>query len=448
MQRGLATGSIITLSLAVICQFPGCESSRSPVRSEEYNPIPVTLTDGGDPSGISHLRTYFSMAHQGIAVDNKYIYGIHRYFISVTDKESGRSASHVFLISNSFMADYSVQMSDYNPDDVYLLAPETSSGDAFYFGGFERFRSLLIDITRAGTGEWNIAWEYWNGSQWSELEGISDATNGFRNLGGNYILYNFPEDWERSSIQGEEAFYIRALVTSISYMTTNPVAGWALVGRYCRNDAQPASEHYSDGSVESAGGTRYLYVIGPGNGSSDGRVVRYSTPELEFDGIEHSWTHGRGDFSGVDKHVIGGTAYWWVIWDITDLKYDYNVITRYNPDWTNPVDYRLKYLNAGRYNYQGFTWWSNGINNYIFANMHGPFGTTDLYKWNGQGFTALDRIDQVHADGFEASQGLTWEENTDYLWCAARGNDVFGALKCKIEFINDSNIFPNVNTEH
>jgi len=434
-------GSATTLktisSIFIIFLLAGCENGGSPVRSDDIDISSVTFTDGGDPASISHIRTYFSISHQGIAVDDKYIYGIHAYFISVTEKESGKSTSHDFLYADNTYKDYTDEMNDFAQGDVELITLNASIGNAFYIGGFEKFSSILMNISQAGSGSWNCVWEYWNGDHWVGLSGISDGTNCFRNSGIRIVRYNFPGDWQKTSANGKEAYYIRSRVSAITSIFSDAVADWAFVGRYVRDDALPASGHYSDGVIETKNGVQYLFAIGPGDSDIDGKIVRYTIPELKFDGIEHSWDHGPGNFSGIDKHKIGGREYWWVIWDISDHNVSQNKITRYDLDWTGPVDYNLQYYNPNRYNYQGFTWWSNGSNDYIFANMHSPFGTTDIYKWNGRGFTALDRLTQVTSGGFEANQGFTWEKETGYLWAAARGNGVFSAFKCRVKSTNE-----------
>ena len=93
--------------------------------------------------------------------------------------------------------------------------------DFFAVGSRSKFSRLRVDTGTAGVAG-VVAWEYWNGSSWSALSGVTDGSNGFTTTGLQNVDFTVPTDWEAVSLNGETPlFYIRARVTTV--YTTNPV---------------------------------------------------------------------------------------------------------------------------------------------------------------------------------------------------------------------------------
>jgi len=98
-----------------------------------------------------------------------------------------------------------------------------NAGDAVYIGGAIKFPEVSINITGAGAGQTYTgdayAWEYWNGAAWAALTIGWDGTDATANDGlqpfqqNGAISFVPPVTWASSTIDGQAAFWIRAIVT-------------------------------------------------------------------------------------------------------------------------------------------------------------------------------------------------------------------------------------------
>lgn len=119
-------------------------------------------------------------------------------------------------------------------DDMTLLPSSPATGDAYYFGHDVQFDDIRIDISTAGAGTWDIVWEYYDGSGWVSLSGVSDGTSDFQNSGVNEVSWNVPTDWSTTSVGGIGGLYwVRARLASFSSISTQPL------GRRADQDATP-----------------------------------------------------------------------------------------------------------------------------------------------------------------------------------------------------------------
>lgn len=109
-------------------------------------------------------------------------------------------------------------------NDMTLLPAGPAVNDAYYFGGRGPFSTLTLNIGTAGAGDWTITWEYWNGSAWVALAGVTDNTTHFRAAAGNRtMVFTQPSDWVRSTIGGLTAFWIRGRVSAFVAVVTQPL---------------------------------------------------------------------------------------------------------------------------------------------------------------------------------------------------------------------------------
>jgi len=94
------------------------------------------------------------------------------------------------------------------PDPVLL-----TDNDAYYFGGAFPFSDLRINIGQAGVkglGAWTLNWEYWNGTAWAALAGVTDGTTEFTAAAGVHaVTFTVPNDWAVSTVI-IAAYWIRA----------------------------------------------------------------------------------------------------------------------------------------------------------------------------------------------------------------------------------------------
>lgn len=106
-----------------------------------------------------------------------------------------------------------------------------------YFGAAAPFRSISYNVSTAtgNTTAWNgrVKWQYWSGSGWVALSGVSDPTNGFRNVGLANITYTFPTGWAPATLPSPMSatcttgafYYIRAVVDDVGTAGSGAGAG-------------------------------------------------------------------------------------------------------------------------------------------------------------------------------------------------------------------------------
>lgn len=111
-----------------------------------------------------------------------------------------------------------------NADWTVFPASE-AVGDYVAFGHNEPFSKLVFDYANGTAGVGGaVTWEYWNGSSWTALSGVTDNTNGFTAAAADNlsVTWTKPTDWKRRLIgSGVSIYYVRARITTV--YTTNPV---------------------------------------------------------------------------------------------------------------------------------------------------------------------------------------------------------------------------------
>jgi hypothetical protein len=117
-------------------------------------------------------------------------------------------------------------------DDLTLLPSSPAVGDAYYFGFDEEFSGFDLNISTAGSGTWDIVWEYFNGTSFVPLSNVTDDTNSFRNSGRNSVEFENPADWAKTSVGGISGLYwVRGRLDSFSSVSTQPLGQEVEIGR-------------------------------------------------------------------------------------------------------------------------------------------------------------------------------------------------------------------------
>lgn len=122
--------------------------------------------------------------------------------------------------------DLTEEANSFTTNDVRLLPPTQKMSDGFYYGTHEAFDSVDISISQVATGTWSLDWEYWDGTAWSDLSGVTDNTNGYSTLGENRVSWTVPTDWKRTSVDGKKRFWVRALISTFTSSGDQPRADW------------------------------------------------------------------------------------------------------------------------------------------------------------------------------------------------------------------------------
>jgi hypothetical protein len=111
-------------------------------------------------------------------------------------------------------------------DVNFFAAGGTALNDAYYFGSDEVFTALELKIsTPAIAPDWTVVWEYYNGSAWVTLP---MTVNAFGVMGmlvaGNFVSYwTAPANWAKTTVDTDNAYYIRMRVTVPGVATTYPL---------------------------------------------------------------------------------------------------------------------------------------------------------------------------------------------------------------------------------
>ena len=131
--------------------------------------------------------------------------------------------------SASSFKDYTSKLNSDTVNDVIFFPAGAGVDDAFYFGADKKFAQIILDIGTPGAGTYTLSWEYWDGTAWTALAGISDGTTDFKAAAGeNIVSYTLPTDWGRTDIYiGIHLYFIRAKRDG-GTVTTNPLGTKAL----------------------------------------------------------------------------------------------------------------------------------------------------------------------------------------------------------------------------
>ena len=120
--------------------------------------------------------------------------------------------------------EYTAEFNSATANDVLAFPATEASGDYIAFGSRQKFGKLRVNTGTAGAGGTPaVTWEYWSGSAWTALGGVTDGTTAFTVTGLQDVTYTVPTDWAATSLIDEDPrFYLRARLTSV-YSTTNPL---------------------------------------------------------------------------------------------------------------------------------------------------------------------------------------------------------------------------------
>ncbi|HUU82113.1 MAG TPA: hypothetical protein VM243_01295 [Phycisphaerae bacterium] len=131
-------------------------------------------------------------------------------------------------------------------DDMTLLPATPAVNDAYYFGhATKQFDQIDILSATQGVGTWTVAWEYWNGTAWAAVTGLTDGTTGLTAaVGLQAVTYTLPTAWAQCTVDAVNGYWIRVRVATYAAKTTVPLANQAWVL------AVAGSETYTDDTTD------------------------------------------------------------------------------------------------------------------------------------------------------------------------------------------------------
>jgi len=107
--------------------------------------------------------------------------------------------------------DLTTDINDFGLADVSPFPAGAGVNDAIYFGvAGQTMRHIQVDVSTAGVGTYALTWEYWNGTAYTAVSGLTDGTLGFKITGEKEVSFTRPTDWVADTVNGKTAFYLRA----------------------------------------------------------------------------------------------------------------------------------------------------------------------------------------------------------------------------------------------
>lgn len=160
-------------------------------------------------------------------------------------------------------------------DDVEVLPATPAVDDAVYFGhATKKFGRVDLNITTQGDGTWTLAWEYWNGEEYAALENVTDGTTAFEAATGwASVTFDIPADWAKNTVDGVNAYWIRARVATYDAVTTAPQVGqgWIITQEGEAGWTDDKTDFTDSGASDCAALPAYPIV-------GDGLYIGYSQP--------------------------------------------------------------------------------------------------------------------------------------------------------------------------
>jgi hypothetical protein len=127
--------------------------------------------------------------------------------------------------SGTAFVNETVDANDVGTADVTVFPATEAVGDFCAIGHNEKFAKVTFNYAGGTAGIGGVVvWEYWDGTAWAALTGVTDNTTGFTAAVANGLTLTFtiPTDWARRTIStGTSLYFIRARITTV--YTTNPV---------------------------------------------------------------------------------------------------------------------------------------------------------------------------------------------------------------------------------
>ncbi len=142
--------------------------------------------------------------------------------------------------SGTTFADDSIHANDSSNANWEIFPAAEAVSDYVAIGYSQKFKKVIFDNANgtAGVDGGSLAtvWEYYNGSIWASLSGVTDGTSASSKAftavaaDGQTLTFTVPSDWTALSLNGSQSlYYIRNRITAGSY-STNPVYDQGFIG--------------------------------------------------------------------------------------------------------------------------------------------------------------------------------------------------------------------------
>lgn len=185
---------------------------------------------------------------------------------------------HVDVSGAPDFVDETTDANDIGNADWTIFPAVDDVGDYVALGLATRFSEVVFDNANGTAGVGGvIVWEYWDGSAWAALTGVTDGTTGFTIAAVNAqsLTFTVPGDWAAQVLNGSaNLFYIRARITTV--FSTNPIYDQGFIRGVPVNPYIFTTQFYPVGAANwQVGGGAF---VSPG---SDGVSVAGNNNQLE-----------------------------------------------------------------------------------------------------------------------------------------------------------------------
>ena len=213
------------------------------------------------------------------------------------------AAAQIWQVDISTGPTFVDETTDFNSStnaDVTVFPAAEATGDYFAVGFAQPFSKLVFDYANGTAGTvGTVTWKYWNGTAWTALSGVSDATAGFTTAAadGLAVTWTAPTDWATNSLNGSaQLYYVIAEVTGA--YTVNPIIDQGFVGG---QGAGVFQEHGRHGGASAAGESAWAGITSIG-------AIQDNTKAYIFAEDPDS---SAGSFKEIKVHKTKGTSEWW-----------------------------------------------------------------------------------------------------------------------------------------
>jgi hypothetical protein len=222
--------------------------------ASDYEGFTYNVKVSGDPTG-SWAADLFDRTYTAVASDTVDLIGT-----ALADLMCGSAVAAAIADDGGVYTDETTEANEATADDMTLFPATPAANDAYLIGMSAQFSRVLFNVSTAGVGTYTVAWEYWNGSGWSALTGVTDDTGAFKNAGLNDVVFTLPSNWAATTINSQGPFYyIRAKIDA-GTTTTVPLAGRAYAGLGLRASYVAGSNTLTVAAVADGIGDHTLVV--------------------------------------------------------------------------------------------------------------------------------------------------------------------------------------------
>lgn len=141
---------------------------------------------------------------------------IRKCFFANSPELTNQQLTQVTADNGGTLTDETEDADDAGASDALL--PVAATTDFGYFGFRLPYDQLDFDIGTAWTGSPVFTWEYWSGSAWSSLSGVTGGATFGGSTGANTVSWTRPGDWATTTVTGvqesEALYFVRYDVTT------------------------------------------------------------------------------------------------------------------------------------------------------------------------------------------------------------------------------------------